>query len=304
MVTKFQFTPLREGRHGYRLHHRRGHDDFNSRPSARGDARGQHEQLQACIISIHAPPRGATPDEHRHPHSRRISIHAPPRGATMAKRGLDGIELISIHAPPRGATLLPSSSRSFSAFQFTPLREGRLPYYNAQQTAMPISIHAPPRGATIYNKADFQYARISIHAPPRGATSASCREDIPPEISIHAPPRGATPQLSEDAKADIISIHAPPRGATRCTPTTRSRRNYFNSRPSARGDNLQKGKRFGSGKISIHAPPRGATVVHIVFSFADCISIHAPPRGATGFLPLYNLFISFQFTPLREGRQD
>ena len=100
------------------------------------------------IISIHAPPRGATPqaptpqlggifqftplregrprrNRERHP-GQSISIHAPPRGATTAVVVRVRVGLISIHAPPRGAT--------FCGFSTT--------------FTLQISIHAPPRGAT------------------------------------------------------------------------------------------------------------------------------------------------------------
>ena len=54
----FQFTPLREGRlHCRTVHHERRY--FNSRPSARGDSCTSFKQF-ARMISIHAPPRGAT----------------------------------------------------------------------------------------------------------------------------------------------------------------------------------------------------------------------------------------------------
>ena len=166
----FQFTPLREGRRFFR-------DfvddliDFNSRPSARGDkppsrpadieryfnsrpsARGDGVRL-ACVvagvfISIHAPPRGATPPPLTRkppaPHfnsrpsargdlpnaqevsSTHISIHAPPRGATdISRHGKTG-RGISIHAPPRGATRYTVREAYTARFQFTPLREGRRP---------------------------------------------------------------------------------------------------------------------------------------------------------------------------------
>ena len=77
----FQFTPLREGRRGNGCQHG-------------ADRR----------ISIHAPPRGATPPSHP-PNGRSvISIHAPPRGATDIANDWLQETLISIHAPPRGAT--------------------------------------------------------------------------------------------------------------------------------------------------------------------------------------------------------
>ena len=123
-------------------------DDFNSRPSARGDrcsrrsfcerglfqftplregrrdAGRRHGQRRQ--ISIHAPPRGATGSCFLLFCRRFISIHAPPRGAT--RKGEQGIVVchISIHAPPRGATSASSVIITALLFQFTPLREGRL----------------------------------------------------------------------------------------------------------------------------------------------------------------------------------
>ena len=57
------------------------------------------------------------------------------------------------------------------------------------------------------------------------------------------------------------------------------------------------------GAISIHAPPRGATTLPKSLCIAATISIHAPPRGATPPKPSDSVRLSFQFTPLREGRQ-
>ena len=54
-----------------------------------------------------------------------ISIHAPPRGATRDVQLVVGEVSISIHAPPRGATSLFSPVGMMRVFQFTPLREGR-----------------------------------------------------------------------------------------------------------------------------------------------------------------------------------
>ena len=55
---------------------------------------------------------------------------------------------ISIHAPPRGATIHPRHVLDPEQFQFTPLREGRLPAPEVADAPEGISIHAPPRGAT------------------------------------------------------------------------------------------------------------------------------------------------------------
>ena len=79
----------------------------------------------------------------------------------------------------------------------------------------------------------------------------------------------------------LISIHAPPRGATVCESCI-STPIYFNSRPSARGDQNVK-HQDQRMPISIHAPPRGATYLCECLCAEILISIHAPPRGATRF---------------------
>ena len=78
--------------------------DFNSRPSARGDFNFYREAFDNLIISIHAPPRGATCNISCRDIKSKISIHAPPRGATASGSTRRLRKLISIHAPPRGAT--------------------------------------------------------------------------------------------------------------------------------------------------------------------------------------------------------
>ncbi len=104
---------------------------------------------QPRIISIHAPPRGATGGASAAlGRCTVISIHAPPRGATSDKYYITHERYISIHAPPRGATPQIFSGGSRFAFQFTPLREGRRLVAFVKLLPHNISIHAPPRGAT------------------------------------------------------------------------------------------------------------------------------------------------------------
>ena len=165
---KFQFTPLREGRPvlpgelaGYpaiSIHAPprgatwRGapgiaRENFNSRPSARGD---RYVMVSQWVenISIHAPPRGATscrfrPSIHalfqftplregRRGVLARQGVHTPhfnsrpsARGDLQAAGGNGKENCISIHAPPRGATRHDAHRRGLVGFQFTPLREGR-----------------------------------------------------------------------------------------------------------------------------------------------------------------------------------
>ena len=123
--TVFQFTPLREGRP----------------PASRRSFPGGQ-------ISIHAPPRGATCAQSKR-NARRTFQFTPLReGRHGVLDDVNHLLVISIHAPPRGATLLgeqvcgrqedfnsrPSARGDYivpspccqGAFQFTPLREGRL----------------------------------------------------------------------------------------------------------------------------------------------------------------------------------
>ena len=142
----FQFTPLREGRRKCRAVPA-ADGNFNSRPSARGDAvalniavptsdfnsrpsaRGDYRRINPYIDTMHFNSRPSARGDDvgewvftiKH-----ISIHAPPRGATVPKTYQFHKKAISIHAPPRGAT------------------DGGV----ARRNRRVISIHAPPRGAT------------------------------------------------------------------------------------------------------------------------------------------------------------
>ena len=229
---EFQFTPLREGRLR-RRHPQKRLADFNSRPSARGDVHG------VCwgywnLISIHAPPRGATT----------LQPATPPRCVFQFTPLREGR-----HVPDQPAEPVPH-------FNSRPSARGD-PILSALFIPETISIHAPPRGATLAGGREKRRFIISIHAPPRGATVYGYNDVQNPSISIHAPPRGATWNVSASAimlvfqftplregrRADVgdehflaISIHAPPRGATRPFVGAFLLRNHFNSRPSARGD--------------------------------------------------------------------
>ena len=75
----FQFTPLREGR-PLRLASLAFYA-FQFTPLREGRQTKGSQEMEQFIISIHAPPRGAT-SATCVPRVLRISIHAPPRGAT------------------------------------------------------------------------------------------------------------------------------------------------------------------------------------------------------------------------------
>ena len=256
----FQFTPLREGR---RDKHERDYQqqNFNSRPSARGDARetptrGMRRAFQFTPLREGRPVAAV-------PYQGRDGFQFTPlrEGRQKAEALKLLAEMISIHAPPRGATC--RFACCFLSFC--------------------ISIHAPPRGATEHARSVVVLIDISIHAPPRGATSRPASRPAPSAISIHAPPRGATSRHfwmatrfayfnsrpsargdSADQPADqhhqlfqftplregrpLIISGRVPQEIFQFTPLREGRHqhhqptstiSYFNSRPSARGDTRQ-----------------------------------------------------------------
>ena len=144
------------------------------------------------LISIHAPPRGATLTQAEVKVLLYISIHAPPRGATFATLPKWTIfQNFNSRPSARGDPAEPAEAPAASRFQFTPLREGR---------RMSSGAHAPRRHFNSRPSARGDGAGfsgwlrrcISIHAPPRGATFLGFVTKRPRCISIHAPPRGAT----------------------------------------------------------------------------------------------------------------
>ena len=299
--------------------------NFNSRPSARGDPLRPPSSSLSSDFNSRPSARG---DENivRNIPTKEIFQFTPLReGRRLILSLIALFKYFNSRPSARGDRIFiffPSLRRHFNSrpsargdarrwrtfpqsrkFQFTPLREGRLGqnagerrgiYFNSRPSArgdsllsrhrhfLPPFQFTPLREGRPMLKAEFLRARIiSIHAPPRGATSAS------------SGPRPAwkfqfTP-LREGRLAIWLTPSAP--------------RN-FNSRPSARGDLVKVLAVFICSDISIHAPPRGATSRCKPVSAELCISIHAPPRGATYSDVFGAEKHEFQFTPLREGRQD
>ena len=232
------------------------------------------------IISIHAPPRGATVwlDEEpldwpfqftplregrRQPGGKRRNTHdfnsRPSARGDKSPGRTPGGSHISIHAPPRGATTAKPQGLGAFQFQFTPLREGRpeMPdywlrapgYFNSRPSARGDPPHMPMAGKETY----FNSRRSA-----RGDRAYRRGWSISRYFNSRPSARG---DLMARSKTKKIS--------------------HFNSRPSARGD-VRAASRGRGLCISIHAPPRGATGVSASRSSVSLrISIHAPPRGAT-----------------------
>ena len=144
------------------------------------------------------------------------------------------------------------------AFQFTPLREGRRAIPPEGTAIYCISIHAPPRGATSYRRIR---GRRSFHfnsrPSARGDRKLFAALKVTAEFQF-TPLREGRRVLLGGGVEENISIHAPPRGAT-VVVSLIVQPSLFQFTPLREGRRTPlRGARSSLG-ISIHAPPRGAT---------------------------------------------
>ena len=188
----FQFTPLREGRHKVKSG-TTAPSAFQFTPLREGRLYVSCGCFNGSIISIHAPPRGAT-----------ISLSALP------------VRLAHFNSRPsaRGDLEVAQEKRAYKRFQFTPLREGR---HSASQQCRASALFqfTPLREG----RRELRASRGNVHEHFNSRPSARGDHIRTLErgkrlISIHAPPRGATGDFADDPDSLYISIHAPPRGAT------------------------------------------------------------------------------------------
>ena len=145
-----------------------------------------------CIISIHAPAKGAT-SFHSHPFLLPLFQSTLPRRERPISTILKAVFLfISIHAPAKGATMEPVSWKSITLFQSTlPRRERRSIFFN--YIAFTNDFNPRSREGSDRAHSDCcKRCKISIHAPAKGATNAKGAKLTVTDISIHAPAKGAT----------------------------------------------------------------------------------------------------------------
>ena len=213
--------------------------------------------MRLQIISIHAPPRGATVFVLLYSWQEIFQFTPLREGRPTTARACSSPIYFNSRPSARGDSVN-EKKPPLEKFQFTPLREGRrdgrargeadCDYFNSRPSARGdvetdtivaqwfISIHAPPRGATKTSTGLIIQSKFQFTPLREGRQNIGVKPSVPNFISIHAPPRGATEQRRTRAATTTISIHAPPRGATR-----------------------EIHQRLGTLPISIHAPPRGAT---------------------------------------------
>ena len=189
-----------------------------------------------------------------------ISIHAPPRGATgQIYAAISAAMAISIHAPPRGATVSsvphyffpvdfnsrPSARgdhrrhkymQGAQKFQFTPLREGRLEEKSKGDVVGRISIHAPPRGATDSIALPTRLKIFQFTPLREGRHSTLSRLRLLFSRFQFTPLREGRQRCPAQTRIRNGFQFTPLREGRRYTDVEVGLHLNFNSRPSARGD--------------------------------------------------------------------
>ena len=167
-----------------------------------------------CIISIHAPAKGATESVNSflflldfNPRSRegsdlcrelahkfpRISIHAPAKGATGFANVGAGFSLYFNPRSREGSDLsITISGAEGCRFQSTLPRRERRATRVRLDGALPISIHAPAKGATRFRISGIFLLVFQSTLPRRERPERLRIRNRNRSISIHAPAKGAT----------------------------------------------------------------------------------------------------------------
>ena len=124
MLCTFQFTPLREGRPCFPICWNCCRT-FQFTPLREGRRGMERQQRQRWLISIHAPPRGAT-GTRRICGIRSANFNSRPsaRGDQAQRQGLRLRRYFNSRPSARGDVVRPCDC-NIARFQFTPLREGR-----------------------------------------------------------------------------------------------------------------------------------------------------------------------------------
>ena len=180
----------------------------------------------------------------------------------------------------RGDDYIPPLVLRRDVFQFTPLREGRLVCASCIST--PIYFNSRPSA-----RGDF----------------LGVGHNLPVIISIHAPPRGATSRCRR-GKANGKFQFTPLREGRPCENREKEWREIFQFTPLREGRRMRLRRGWGDDNISIHAPPRGATCDYAIYGRRVNFNSRPSARGDTKARHPSAQRKRFQFTPLREGRQE
>ena len=167
----FQFTPLREGRQPTRCYWRYC-KRFQFTPLREGRRMATSKGAVLYLISIHAPPRGATNAGRNQAAKCNFNSRPSARGDAHSAAVRCFSAAFQFTPLREGRPARKSNSTRSARFQFTPLREGRRAAAGRRITRLTIFQFTPLREGRPMHGTQGEIARIiSIHAPPRGATA-------------------------------------------------------------------------------------------------------------------------------------
>ena len=191
-------------------------EDFNSRPSARGDI-GRFAALRSWKPFQFTPLREGRPKSSKRIVCCRLFQFTPLReGRHCLPRDEGGVPYFNSRPSARGDRFPGDPNGSAAEFQFTPLREGRRLCCFRPSTWAKFQFTPLREGRRGHQHAGRHHQAISIHAPPRGATCSKCFASRQRRYFNSRPSARGDAARERYYKHQAISIHAPPRGATRC----------------------------------------------------------------------------------------
>ena len=328
-LIEFQSTRPRGARLVRRREHRVCGKRFNPRARAGRDlARGLSAEAGPLFQSTR--PRGA-----RHERPRRrdvrclVSIHAPARGATRFRLSSPYLLAQFQSTRPRGARHVPFRLASYISPCFNPrARAGRDPTKHIGSTLSNlVSIHAPARGATraitsmtakswCFNPR-ARAGRDKIPAILTGGarcfnpraragrdTGRRSRARVPCDVSIHAPARGATRRTAGSIPAGVWFQSTRPRGARHDRIAAhRAEERFQSTRPRGARPGRARAQRSSGSSFNPRARAGRDLPATILISRRQAVSIHAPARGATRSLPYFPQ-VRFCFNPRARAGRD
>ena len=248
------------------------------------------------------PLREGRRDKHQFIPQRLISIHAPPRGATSALSKPINLGKISIHAPPRGATRRSQGTIPYALFQFTPLREGRRVrnfikqrrrvYFNSRPSARGDGIAAP---ALLL--AEFQFT------PLREGRRPVVHLQFLPFYNFNSRPSARGDRREAILFLRLIHFNSRPsaRGDNDGTIATAAA-NVFQFTPLREGRPYQQFCHFCLTLFQFTPLREGRPLAAEYNPIENYISIHAPPRGATVYKIWFIIYgLDFNSRPSARG---
>ena len=233
--------------------------NFNSRPSARGDGLVDVKPGVRGVISIHAPPRGATrcgrsttkskafqftplregrPGKDGHPAGfRHFNSRPSARGdGYMVKKGEHAalFQFTPLREGRRADGLKKNST--CHTFQFTPLREGRRQMYHNCQANGLFQFTPLREGRRGHPNKSQRFRHFNSRPSARGdAPAKPQRAAWATYFNSRPSARGDASETAEGSMGDLFQFTPLREGRRRRIPPLPASTD-FNSRPSARGD--------------------------------------------------------------------